>query len=69
MRALLPPRQSLSPPLRPISRVSWETPSSFTSIAQTRCSSLTDFNGLPNEEARTEFYQHEAHSSNRMILG
>ena len=28
-----------------------------------------DFNGLPNEEARTEFYQHDANWSNRMILG
>ena len=28
-----------------------------------------DFNGLPNEAAKTEFYQHEAHWSNRMILG
>ena len=28
-----------------------------------------DFNGLPSEEARTEFYQHSAHWSNRMILG
>lgn len=30
---------------------------------------FTDFNGLPNEAARTEFYQHDAHWSNRMILG
>jgi adenine-specific DNA-methyltransferase len=28
-----------------------------------------DFNGLPSTEARTEFYQHDAHWSNRMILG
>ena len=28
-----------------------------------------DFNGLPDEEARTEFYQHDANWSNRMILG
>ena len=28
-----------------------------------------DFNGLPSEAARTEFYQHEAHWTNRMILG
>ena len=28
-----------------------------------------DFNGLPSESAKTEFYQHEAHWSNRMILG
>ena len=28
-----------------------------------------DFNGLPSLEARTEFYQHEANWSNRMILG
>jgi adenine-specific DNA-methyltransferase len=28
-----------------------------------------DFNGLPDREARTEFYQHDANWSNRMILG
>jgi adenine-specific DNA-methyltransferase len=28
-----------------------------------------DFNGLPNDDAKTEFYQHNAHWSNRMILG
>ncbi|MFQ5650251.1 MAG: DNA methyltransferase, partial [bacterium] len=30
---------------------------------------FSDFNGLPDEAARTEFYQHEANWSNRMILG
>lgn len=30
---------------------------------------FADFNGLPTEEAKTEFYQHDAHWSNRMILG
>ena len=30
---------------------------------------FSDFNGLPNAEARTEFYQHDANWSNRMILG
>ncbi len=30
---------------------------------------FADFNGLPNEEARTEFYRHDANWSNRMILG
>ena len=28
-----------------------------------------DFNGLPSEEAKTEFYQHDQNWSNRMILG
>ena len=28
-----------------------------------------DFNGLPDDNARTEFYQHDAKWSNRMILG
>ena len=28
-----------------------------------------DFNGLPDGDARTEFYQHDANWSNRMILG
>ena len=27
------------------------------------------FNGLPSEDAKTEFYQHDANWSNRMILG
>lgn len=30
---------------------------------------FADFNGLPNENARTEFYQHDANWTNRMILG
>ena len=30
---------------------------------------FADFNGLPSEAAKTDFYQHEAHWSNRMILG
>src|SRR5215472_13090851 len=30
---------------------------------------FADFNGLPGKEARTEFYQHDANWSNRMILG
>ncbi|MHB8927996.1 MAG: site-specific DNA-methyltransferase [Bacillota bacterium] len=30
---------------------------------------FADFNGLPDESARTEFYQHEANWTNRMILG
>ncbi len=30
---------------------------------------FADFNGLPSTEAKTEFYQHDANWSNRMILG
>ncbi len=30
---------------------------------------FADFNGLPSEDAKTEFYQHDASWSNRMILG
>ncbi len=30
---------------------------------------FADFNGLPSEAAKTEFYRHEANWSNRMILG
>lgn len=37
---------------------SWEQPSLFD-----------DFNGLPDSDAKTEFYQHDANWSNRMILG
>jgi adenine-specific DNA-methyltransferase len=30
---------------------------------------FADFNGLPSESSKTEFYQHDANWSNRMILG
>ena len=30
---------------------------------------FADFNGLPNESAKTEFYRHDQNWSNRMILG
>ena len=30
---------------------------------------FADFNGLPSEEAKTEFYRHDANWSNRMVLG
>jgi adenine-specific DNA-methyltransferase len=30
---------------------------------------FADFNGLPSDAAKTEFYQHDANWSNRMILG
>ena len=30
---------------------------------------FADFNGLPDDGAKTEFYQHDANWSNRMILG
>lgn len=30
---------------------------------------FSDFNGLPSEHAKTEFYKHDAHWANRMILG
>ena len=30
---------------------------------------FADFNGLPSQDAKTEFYQHDANWSNRMILG
>ena len=30
---------------------------------------FAEFNGLPNDATRTEFYQHDANWSNRMILG
>ena len=30
---------------------------------------FADFNGLPSEAARTEFYRHDANWSNRMVLG
>jgi adenine-specific DNA-methyltransferase len=30
---------------------------------------FSDFNGIPSESAKTEFYQHDANWTNRMILG
>ena len=30
---------------------------------------FSDFNGLPEDADRTDFYQHQANWSNRMILG
>ena len=30
---------------------------------------FADFNGLPDDPAKTEFYQHDANWANRMILG
>jgi len=30
---------------------------------------FSDFNGLPDGEAKTEFYQHDQHWTNRMVLG
>jgi adenine-specific DNA-methyltransferase len=39
------------------------------SASESQFDLFADFNGLPSEDARTEFYQHDAHWSNRMILG
>ncbi len=30
---------------------------------------FADFNGLPSDDAKTEFYQHDAHWANRIVLG
>ena len=38
-------------------------------VAETQPDLFADFNGLPNDGAKTEFYQHDANWSNRMILG
>lgn len=38
-------------------------------VAAPQIDLFSDFNGLPNDSAKTEFYQHEANWSNRMILG
>jgi adenine-specific DNA-methyltransferase len=37
--------------------------------AEAQVDMFADFNGLPNDSAKTEFYQHDAHWANRMILG
>ena len=40
-----------------------------TADAATQVDLFADFNGLPNTDAKTEFYQHDGHWANRMILG
>ena len=40
-----------------------------SSASQEQIDLFADFNGLPTDAARTEFYRHDAHWSNRMILG
>jgi adenine-specific DNA-methyltransferase len=42
---------------------------SDTKSADNQFDLFADFNGLPSDAAKTEFYQHDAHWSNRMILG
>ena len=37
--------------------------------AESQVDLFADFNGLPDDNARTEFYQHDASWTNRMILG
>jgi adenine-specific DNA-methyltransferase len=37
--------------------------------AEDQINLFADFNGLPNNDAKTEFYQHDANWTNRMILG
>ena len=37
--------------------------------AQPQADLFADFNGIPDEAAKTEFYQHDANWTNRMILG
>ncbi|EIL93675.1 site-specific DNA-methyltransferase [Rhodanobacter spathiphylli] len=50
-----------------------ETERREEAAAQTQAGNMADlfadFNGLPSDNAKTEFYQHDAHWANRMILG
>ena len=50
-------------------RRSKETEAEQADEASVQADLFADFNGLPSEDARTEFYQHDANWSNRMILG
>ena len=50
-------------------RRSKETEAENTDESSVQADLFADFNGLPSEDARTEFYQHDANWSNRMILG
>ena len=47
----------------------WLVASDSSQVTYHQPDLFADFNGLPSEIARTEFYQHEANWSNRMILG
>lgn len=38
-------------------------------LSESQFDLFANFNGLPSQEARTEFYQHDGHWQNRMILG
>src|SRR5271155_5311264 len=40
-----------------------------TRVSEPQIDLFANFNGLPSETAKTEFYQHDAHWANRMILG
>src|SRR5947199_957810 len=40
-----------------------------TKASEAQIDLFANFNGLPSEAAKTEFYQHDAHWANRMILG
>jgi adenine-specific DNA-methyltransferase len=40
-----------------------------TEASEAQIDLFANFNGLPSDAAKTEFYQHEAHWANRMILG
>jgi adenine-specific DNA-methyltransferase len=46
-----------------------QTEKSGSKKSDTQFDLFADFNGLPSEDAKTEFYQHDAHWSKRMILG
>ena len=46
-----------------------QTASSNSQAAGYQNDLFADFNGIPSEAAKTEFYQHDANWTNRMILG
>ncbi len=46
-----------------------ETEADKGSDGESQADLFADFNGLPSADAQTEFYQHDANWSNRMILG
>jgi len=60
--------KSLIDDLRRRSQAS-SSPGSITGGEGEQIDLFADFNGLPDDSARTEFYRHDANWSNRMILG
>jgi adenine-specific DNA-methyltransferase len=52
-----------------IDDLSRQTENTENKVTDPQFDLFADFNGLPNDNAKTEFYQHDQNWSNRMLLG